>query len=257
MPSNICHACSCKISEAYSFRQQALETNSMFFSCFENIKTTDEFRDSKSPDDLFEIDDSKIYLGTEDVDIIEQIDINDQEQDEIIYNVEPQYHPDLDDSVFDPHNNLFKVSEIEFIKSGLDKNDVDANKVDCLEILSCDEDDYEEKLKKKRAQSKIYRSQKKYKPLEKNRLCNVCGKSFNTGNKFRAHYKLHFPEKCHQCRYCEKFFAHKFMWVEHERTHTDERPFVSIEVLSGFLLAVSLLKFIAKYICSFVYGIIY
>lgn len=228
MPSNICQACSFKISEAYTFRQQALETNAMFFTCFENIKSTTECIETETTNDLFEIDDSKVYLDTiEESDIIEHINEPELETDEISYNAELQYI-NSDSSVFDPHNNLFQACEIEVIRMGTDKHEDIVNS-ECLEIISCDEDyKFDEKLRDKRAKSKMYRNQKKYKEVEKDRLCNVCGKSFDTGNKFRAHYRLHFPEKCYQCSYCAKYFAHKFMWVEHERIHTSERPYTCL-----------------------------
>lgn len=58
-----------------------------------------------------------------------------------------------------------------------------------------------------------------------NRLCSICGESFNNISSYRSHYKRHFPEQCLSCRYCGKIFTGASILKIHELIHTGEKPF--------------------------------
>lgn len=64
---------------------------------------------------------------------------------------------------------------------------------------------------------------RKSKMIEK--LCNICGATFNHPTNYYEHYKKHFPESCPKCSFCGKIFANKFQCTLHERCHTKEKPF--------------------------------
>lgn len=212
----------------------------MFLACLENIKSNDdddEYIETESPGNLFDIEESNPFLNSiQDVDIIvENMSDPEPEYETVTYTILPPSTPEreihnqldfIDDSAFEPNDNYYSIDEVQVIRMGVEKltcNEfLDDGKV---EILSCDEEMLQSKLRQKREKRKVYNERQNLNSNVKDRLCNICGQSFDNSNKFRAHYKKHFPEKCHQCRYCDKYFVHKFMWVEHERTHTLERPF--------------------------------
>lgn len=58
-----------------------------------------------------------------------------------------------------------------------------------------------------------------------NRLCSICGQSFDNISSYRSHYKRHFPEQCLSCRYCGKLFTGASILKIHELIHTGEKPF--------------------------------
>lgn len=58
-----------------------------------------------------------------------------------------------------------------------------------------------------------------------NRLCSICGQSFDNISSYRSHYKRHFPEQCLSCRYCGKLFTGNSILKIHELIHTGEKPF--------------------------------
>ncbi|XP_075979730.1 uncharacterized protein LOC142978957 [Anticarsia gemmatalis] len=65
---------------------------------------------------------------------------------------------------------------------------------------------------------------KKY-PVQKNYICDVCGKSFR-GNAFLVYHKrTHSEEKAYKCSQCDKAFFNRTNLQVHQKTHSDSRPY--------------------------------
>ncbi|XP_072938059.1 uncharacterized protein [Epargyreus clarus] len=64
----------------------------------------------------------------------------------------------------------------------------------------------------------------KHYPIEKNYVCDICGKSFR-GNAFLVyHRRTHSEQKEYACGTCGKAFHNRTNLHVHRRTHSDERP---------------------------------
>ena len=59
-------------------------------------------------------------------------------------------------------------------------------------------------------------------------ICLICSKSYTSRYNIRMHRNMHTGKNVHRCRFCFRHFAHKHVYESHVRTHTGERPFVSI-----------------------------
>lgn len=57
--------------------------------------------------------------------------------------------------------------------------------------------------------------------------CQQCDKFFFTKGGLKSHALVHLPEdqKRFKCRFCQQGFNHKKGWIEHERSHTGEKPY--------------------------------
>lgn len=73
---------------------------------------------------------------------------------------------------------------------------------------------------------RMHLNKKKYKPLTICRLCPICGKASNSHSTYQDHYKKHFPELLHYCRFCKKAFSTIYHCKMHERIHTNEKQFL-------------------------------
>lgn len=63
------------------------------------------------------------------------------------------------------------------------------------------------------------------KPLEKNHLCDICGKAFARKEKMMIHHRVHTGIKPYKCSYCNKSFTKRDYMVMHERVHSGEKPY--------------------------------
>lgn len=72
----------------------------------------------------------------------------------------------------------------------------------------------------------VHLNKKKYKPLTTGRLCPICGETSNSISTYSDHYRKHFPELLHYCRFCNKAFAKLYYCKMHEKIHTNEKPFL-------------------------------
>ncbi|XP_073960519.1 uncharacterized protein [Choristoneura fumiferana] len=62
-------------------------------------------------------------------------------------------------------------------------------------------------------------------PIQKNYICDICGKSFR-GNAFLVYHKrTHFEERAYKCLQCPKAFHNRTNLQMHEKTHSDVRPY--------------------------------
>ncbi|CAH2982290.1 unnamed protein product [Chilo suppressalis] len=62
-------------------------------------------------------------------------------------------------------------------------------------------------------------------PIQKDYVCDVCGKSFR-GNAFLVYHKrTHQEERTFKCSQCPKAFFNRTNLLMHERTHSDVRPY--------------------------------
>ncbi|KAM3958387.1 uncharacterized protein ACR2FA_007624 [Aphomia sociella] len=65
---------------------------------------------------------------------------------------------------------------------------------------------------------------KKY-PIQKNYICDICGKGFR-GNAFLVYHKrTHFEERLFACAQCPKSFHNRTNLQMHEKTHSELRPY--------------------------------
>lgn len=62
---------------------------------------------------------------------------------------------------------------------------------------------------------------------EKPYLCNLCGRSFGQVSSFYKHKKLcSNAEKKLKCSFCDRRYYERYTLTEHERIHTNEKPFI-------------------------------
>ncbi|XP_026727630.1 zinc finger protein 878-like [Trichoplusia ni] len=62
-------------------------------------------------------------------------------------------------------------------------------------------------------------------PVQKDYVCDVCGKSFR-GNAFLVYHKrTHTEERAYKCSQCGKAFYNRTNLHVHEKTHSDHRPY--------------------------------
>ncbi|CAH2087216.1 unnamed protein product [Euphydryas editha] len=61
-------------------------------------------------------------------------------------------------------------------------------------------------------------------PIQKNYICDICGKGFR-GNAFLVYHKrTHFEERAFKCQQCPKAFFNRANLQMHEKTHSEHRP---------------------------------
>lgn len=64
-------------------------------------------------------------------------------------------------------------------------------------------------------------TRKQENPPKQSYLCSICGKILGDRYRFEDHYKMHFPEKCIKCRFCDKVFAIAANCKIHEKLHSE------------------------------------
>lgn len=61
---------------------------------------------------------------------------------------------------------------------------------------------------------------------QKQYLCDICSKTFQSMSGLRFHMKSHYDSKPYACQYCGKSFAIPSYKKRHERIHMDKKSFV-------------------------------
>lgn len=74
----------------------------------------------------------------------------------------------------------------------------------------------DEKFKQKRKYTR-----KPENPPKQSYLCSICGKLLGDRYRYEDHYKMHFPEKCMKCRFCDKVFSIAANRKIHEKLHSE------------------------------------
>ncbi|XP_026333428.1 zinc finger protein 3 homolog [Hyposmocoma kahamanoa] len=71
-------------------------------------------------------------------------------------------------------------------------------------------------------------------PIQKNYVCDICGKSFR-GNAFLVyHRRTHFEERAYKCTLCPKAFFNRTNLQMHEKVHSESRPYPCDICLKAF-----------------------
>lgn len=64
--------------------------------------------------------------------------------------------------------------------------------------------------------------------------CGICGKSFKTNYKLKEHEKIHTDEKPFHCSTCNKVFRSRIGLMQHEAAHTGEYAYTCEQCGKGF-----------------------
>ncbi|CAB3244145.1 unnamed protein product [Arctia plantaginis] len=65
---------------------------------------------------------------------------------------------------------------------------------------------------------------KKY-PIQKNYVCDICGKSFRANAFLVYHKRTHAEERAFKCNQCDKAFFNRTNLQVHQKTHSETRPY--------------------------------
>ncbi|XP_006868483.1 PREDICTED: zinc finger protein 343-like [Chrysochloris asiatica] len=65
-------------------------------------------------------------------------------------------------------------------------------------------------------------------------ICSECGRGFAQQSGLLNHQWTHSGEKPHVCKECGRGFSHKSTLITHQRTHSGEKPYVCSECGRGF-----------------------
>ncbi|KAL4240680.1 hypothetical protein ACF0H5_001471 [Mactra antiquata] len=61
--------------------------------------------------------------------------------------------------------------------------------------------------------------------VDRNFMCNICGRMFNSKSNFLKHLSIHDTERKHECGVCNKTFKTKDVLSKHKRIHSETRQF--------------------------------
>lgn len=61
-------------------------------------------------------------------------------------------------------------------------------------------------------------------------LCYICGKMLGDVYRYEDHFRMHFPEKCLKCRFCDKLFAIAANRKIHEKLHSEGIYYIVFQI---------------------------
>lgn len=93
---------------------------------------------------------------------------------------------------------------------------------------------FEENLEAKKHITEKHESGRK-KNKNKFQLCYVCGQTFSNYSTYKDHHQKHFPELLFYCRFCNKGFSCEYYRTEHEKIHTNDKPYQCDQCGSSFI----------------------
>lgn len=194
-PQRLCSDCAAKLTIAYQFRKDAIESDRILKSYGENENNENEMYENAKfdEDEIFE------YETLEET---------------------------LDDSSQDATKNDYFSTETVTVPPG---NDAVSFLMGFLKKAPASEPKKVEikKIKRKSSTSEQNKSTELVERDDRKHACNVCHKKFQKRSNLIDHLRLHANVKVFSCEYenCEKSFVQAGNFKAHMRTHTGEKPF--------------------------------
>lgn len=187
-PQRLCSDCAAKLTIAYQFRKEAVDSDKILRSYSDMEKNENEmYENAKFHDeDMFE------YETLEELD--EECSQEEGMKKEIFSDVSA--------------NETIGNDAVSFLTGILKKPQGSANRV--VEV------------KKVKAKNNIDSGGE---DPQRKHACNVCNKKFQKRSNLIDHLRLHANVKVFSCEFCEKSFVQAGNFKAHLRTHTKEKPY--------------------------------